>query len=155
MNHKFNLIKVFFMALLLTLPLFASELSKSSVEDFIEDLDKAASNQNIVFIAKHIHPNATITMNITINGKTQAMKASKQQYIQLLTQGLQAATSYEHEVSGLDITIKDNKAFASMHVTETIEMNGQTQTGKSQENLTIELIGGELLVTGIVAFTTL
>jgi len=150
-----HLLKVLFIALLMSLPLSATELSKSSVEDLIEDLDKAASNQNIVFIAKHIHPNATITMNITINGKKQVMRASKKQYIQLLTQGLQSATDYEHEISDLDITIKNNKAFASMQVEETIEMNGQSQTGKSQENLTIELIRGELMITGIVAFTTL
>jgi len=153
-----KLLKTLFITVLLALAsttLSAQELSKSSVEDMIEDMDKAASNSDIVTIAKYIHPNASITMNVTINGQQQVMKASKQQYVQLLTQGLQSATSYDHEISNLDITIKNGKAFASMNVTETIEMNGQTQTGKSQENLTIELIGGRLIITGIVAFTSL
>lgn len=153
-----QLFKILLMTALLALAntsLSAQELSKSSVEDMIETMDKAASNSDVVTIAKYIHPHASITMNVTINGKTQVMKASKQQYVQLLTQGLESATSYDHEVSNLDITIKDGKAFASMNVTETIEMNGQSQTGKSQENLTIELIGGRLIITGIVAFTSL
>ena len=152
-----KLLKVLSVAILLTLTtsLVAQELSKSSIEDMIEDMDKAASNSDVVTIAKYIHPDASITMNVTISGKTQVMKASKKQYVQLLTQGLQSATSYDHEISNLDITIKNGKAFASMNVTETIEMNGQTQTGKSQENLTIELIGGRLIITGIVAFTSL
>ena len=147
--------KLLMITLLSLLPLAAGELNKSSVEDMIERLDEAADKQDIVFIARHIHPNASITMNVTISGKRQIMRATKQQYIQLLTQGLQSATSYEHEISNLDITLKDGKAFASMKVKETLEINGQTQTGTSQENLTIELIGDKLLITGIVAFTSL
>jgi len=153
-----KLLKILFITLLLALAsssLSAQELSKSSVEDMIEEMDKAASNADVVSVARYIHPNASITMNVTINGQQQVIKATKKQYVQLLTQGLQSATSYDHEIENLEIIIKNGKAFASMNVTETIEINGQSQTGKSQENLTIELIGGKLTITGIVAFTSL
>ncbi len=83
------------------------------------------------------------------------MRVTKAQYIQLLEQGMKATTSYDHEVSQVEITVKGNKAFASMRVTERMEINNEEKVGKSIENLTIELIGGKLVITGIVAFTSL
>lgn len=150
-----NLFKIFILALLMLTPLSAQELTKSSVKDMLEDMNTAASNLDIDSIVKKIHPNASITMNITINNQKQVMRVTKVQYEKLLRQGLKASTSYKHEISNLEIQLQDGKAFASMHIKETIEINNQVHVGESIENLTIELIGGEIIITGIVAFTTL
>ncbi len=150
-----NLMTTLILASLALTPLCAQELTKSSVEEMIEKLDEAASDMDVATISSLIHPGASITMNITINGKAQSMRVTKAQYIQLLEQGMKATTSYDHEVSQVEITVKGNKAFASMRVTERMEINNEEKVGKSIENLTIELIGGKLVITGIVAFTSL
>jgi hypothetical protein len=145
--------------LLLTLlsitSLSAEKLTKSSIKNMISNMDKAASKRDVVSISRYMHPNAVIKMHVTISGKEQEMQINKQQYIQLLTQGLQAATTYEHETSNVKIRISNKKAFVSMEITETVGINGRTQVGESQENMTIELINGHLMVTEISAYTTL
>mgnify|MGYP001070890524 CR=1 FL=1 len=152
---KHTVFKLILLALFSLSSLSAQELTKSSVKTMIAAMDQAASKRDVVTIARFMHPNTIVKMHVTISGKVQEMQVSKQQYIQLMTQGLQAANSYEHETSNVKIRIKQGKAYVSMAVKETVGINGQTQVGNSQEDMTIELIQGKLMVTEIVAYTTL
>ena len=152
-NLNKNLIKVFFLTLLSLTSLSAEKLTKSSVEDMIEQMGRAASAMDVVGISKRLHPDVSITINVEISGQKQVIKPTKKEYVQLLTQGFQAVTHYTHEISNIDIEIEDGKAYVSMDITETYETNDVKEKGQSTESFVIESFNGKLLVSKIVAFT--
>ena len=152
-NLSQNLIKVFFLTLLTLTSLSAQELTKSSVEDMIEQMDRAASNMDVVGISKSLHPDVSITINVNISGQKQVIKPTKKEYVQLLTQGFQAVKHYTHEISNIDIQIEGGKAYVSMDITETYETNNVKEKGQSKESFVVESFNGKLLVSKVVAFT--
>jgi len=94
-------------------------------------------------------------MNITMEGQTQVMKPSKQEYITMLKQGWSAYENYTYSKSNVIIKIQEGKAIVTANIKETMTVQGQNLSGESQEIVTIEIVNGNLLITNVVGYTAM
>ena len=134
---------------------YSAELTEDTVKQVISRIDKAINNQNSAALAKELSTYASIKFNITLKGRKQAMTASKRRYISMLEQSWAQYSDYKYSRSNMTIDIKNNKALVSAVVQESMVFRGQKVSGSTKEEVTIELINGEPLVTKVIGHTRL
>ncbi len=152
-----NLVKVCFLAfsLFASAISFASDLTEESVKSLLSKIDNAVANLNAAEVSKALSDNVIITINITMQGQTQVMRPSKQEYIAMLEEGWSMYENYKYRKSNVKIKIQGSKAFVSADVRESMTVQGQNIAGESKEEITIELINGKPLITNMVGYTSM
>jgi len=152
-----NIIKACFLIFSLSVSTisFAANLTEESVRSAMAKIDNAVVNLNAKEVSKALSDSVTITMNINVQGKTQVMKPSKEQYITMLKQGWSMYTNYKYSRSNVKIKIKGGKAYVTADVKESMTVQGQHVAGESKEEVTYELINGKPLITSVVGYTTM
>ena len=152
-----NLVKVCFLAfsLFASAISFASDLTEESVKSLLSKIDNAVANLNAAEVSKALSDNVIITINITMQGQTQVMRPSKQEYIAMLEEGWSMYENYKYSKSNVKIKIQGSKAFVSADVRESMTVQGQNIAGESKEEITIELINGKPLITNMVGYTSM
>jgi len=146
----------FFVIILFTSAIsVASGLSEDSVNELLERVDNAAVNLNAEEISNALSNNVQITINISSQGKTQVLKLSKQEYIDMLKQGWSMYKNYKYSKSNVKINIQGSAAYVSADIKESMTVQGQDISGNSKEDLTIELVNGRVLITSVVAYATM
>ncbi len=152
-----NLVKVCFLAfsLFASAISFASDLTEESVKSLLSKIDNAVANLNADEVSKALSDNVIITINITMQGQTQVMRPSKQEYIAMLEEGWSMYENYKYSKSNVKIKIQGRKAFVSADVRESMTVQGQNIAGESKEEITIELINGKPLITNMVGYTSM
>ncbi len=152
-----NLVKVCFLAfsLFASAISFASDLTEESVKSLLSKIDNAVANLNAAEVSKALSDNVIITINITMQGQTQVMRPSKQEYIAMLEEGWSMYENYKYRKSNVKIKIQGSKAFVSADVRESMTVQGQNIAGESKEEITIELINGKPLITDMVGYTSM
>lgn len=129
----------------------AAQLDKDSIMQFMGTMDKLAIEMNADAIAGYLSDDIKITMNISLQGQTQVLKPSKQEYLQMLKQGWAVAQNYSYKRENVKINIveKGRKAVVTADVIESMTIQGQDITGKSTEEAVVELVNGKLLITAV------
>ena len=152
-----KLVKVCFLAfsLFASAISFASDLTEESVKSVLSKIDNAVANLNANEVSKVLSDNVIITINITMQGQTQVMRPSKQEYIAMLEEGWAMYENYKYSKSNVKIKIQGRKAFISADVRESMTVQGQNIAGESKEEITIELINGKPLITKVVGYTSM
>ena len=134
---------------------FSAELTENSVKNLLSEIDNAIVNLDANGVANALSDDVNITMNITMEGQTQVMKLSKQEYITMLKQGWSAYENYTYSKSNVIIKIQEGKAIVTANIKETMTVQGQNLSGESQEIVTIEIVNGNLLITNVVGYTAM
>ena len=152
-----NLVKVCFLAfsLFASAISFASDLTEESVKSLLSKIDNAVANLNAAEVSKALSDNVIITINITMQGQSQVMRPSKQEYIAMLEEGWSMYENYKYSKSNVKIKIQGSKAFVSADVRESMTVQGKNIAGESKEEITIELINGKPLITNMVGYTSM
>jgi hypothetical protein len=130
-------------------------LTEETVKQVISRIDKAVNDQNANALANELSNDVSIKLNISMKGRKQAMTASKRQYISMLEQSWAKYSDYKYSRSDVKINIKDNKAFVSAVVQESMTVQGQNVSGSSTEEVTIEMVNGKPLITKVLAHISL
>lgn len=133
----------------------AAGLTNKSVEAVLAQIDNAANTLDANAVASVMSDDVSITMNISMQGKSQVLKPSKQEYIAMLQQGWAMYQDYKYKRSNVKIDLQGNKAVVSADVSESMTVQGQTLAGVSKETVTIEVINGKPMVTRIVGHTSM
>lgn len=133
----------------------AAGLTEKTVNDYLARVDGAISTLSVAQVGDALSDNVAITINVTAGGRQQVMKPSKQEYLQMLQQGWVAASNYKYHRSNTKIKITGDRAYVTSDVTESMVVQGQSISGKSKEETTIELVGGKPKATKIVAHTAM
>lgn len=128
----------------------AADLTEAQVNHVIENVDNAINALDADRLANAFSSNVKISMTLHIQGQKQVLQFSKPEYIEMLKQGWQHHTNYQYKRSNLKIQIQGNKAAVSADITESMDINGQKLSGKSKEEVSIELIDGKPLITHVV-----
>lgn len=152
-----NVVKVLFLIFSLTILTnsHASELTEESVKHVISAVDNAVNTLNADEVAKTLSSNVSITMNIDIQGQKQVLKPSKREYISMLQQGWAQYKNYKYHRSNVRIKIHNNKAFVTADISESMTIQGQNISGTSKEEVTIELVDGEPLITKVTGYVSM
>ena len=147
---------VFFATLvLLSGTIQAGQIDKAMINSMLSEIDAAAQKKDPAVVVKYISPDAKITMHINAGGQKQVLKVTRAQYLELLQQGWTMSSNYQYQRSNTRIKIMDggNKAIVTANVTESMNIQGQTVKGTSQETSTIELVNGRAMITELVGET--
>ena len=133
---------------------YASKLSESDVKKLIASIDQAVLNQNANMFSNFLSDDVTITINIIMQGGSQKITYSKQEYISLIEEGWANSRDYKFNRTKLIITISGTSAIVNAEGTESTIMDVQgrdvSMTSESKETLTIKLIDNKLLITNII-----
>lgn len=139
-----------------TLPnAYASELTEESVNKLIVTMEDAVNTLDAQVVADALSNDVEITMHVTMQGQTQVLNPSKQEYIALLKQGWAQYSDYKHSRSNTVIEIRDDKAFVTADILESMSIQGQTLSGETKEELTIELVNGNPQVTTMTGYSSM
>jgi len=144
-----------FLSLVAATSSYGAELTEASVNQVISRLDKAINDQNADAVAKELSNDVSIKINISMKGRQQTMTASKRRYISMLEQSWAKYSDYKYSRSNMTTEIKNNKALVSAVVQESMIFQGQNMSGSTKEEVTIELVDGNPLVTKVIGHTRL
>jgi hypothetical protein len=129
----------------------AAGLTEQSVEQMMKSIDAAAARKNADVIANLMSPAVSIRMTINAGGQTQTLTPNRQEYLQMLKDGWAMSTDYRYARSGTKISLIDtNKALVKGTIRESMKVQGQTMSGETVEEVTIELVQGKPLITKVV-----
>ena len=134
---------------------YAADITEENVNALMSKIDNAIVSLNVDEVSKTLSDSVTITMNISMQGKTQVLRPSKKEYMAMLQQGWSMYTNYKYNRSNVKINIQGNKALVSADVKESMTVQGQNITGKSKEEITLEVINGKTLITSVVGYTSM
>jgi SnoaL-like domain len=140
---------VFGSALICASPLLGEALVVSDLKAFDAKITAASERCDVETVLDRISPIATISGTLFATGDTRMYRANKQQYGELLTRICAAGRTWHVESSNEKISIEGDQAFMTADLVETAVMNGQETTSKSHQRVTVELIDGKLMITGI------
>ncbi len=130
----------------------AGGLTEKAIVDLMEKVDNATSSLNIAPIAEILSDNVAITMSITAQGQTQVLKPTKQEYLSMLQEGWSTYTNYKYVRTNVRIKIEsENRAYVTADVEESMTVEGQNITGRSKEEVTVELVKGKPKITRVTA----
>lgn len=62
---------------------------------------------------------------------------------------------YKYSKSNVKVNIQGQKTFVSADIKESMSIQGQNISGESKEQITLEFVNGSLLITDIIAYTTM
>jgi len=133
----------------------AQEISEASVKAFLLTFDKAVAQQDTKAIRAMISENADISGKTSVGGQVQSFRMNKVQYMMALQDVWSQASNYTYRKSNQKITISDGKAIVSADIAESMVLQGQHLVTRSSEVATIEKINGTLLVTRVIASTSM
>jgi len=133
----------------------ADDLTKQNVNVFLVSIDKAAVMKNANIISDTLSENVVIIINMTMEDKKQIMKLTKKDYVSILKRGWSIYKNYKYTRTNINIKIKNNKAFVTSNIKESMTIEGKNISGSSKEETTIELIDGKLLITKLVGYTSM
>ena len=144
---------VLFICLFFSTFSFSADITEADVKGLIAELDAAIVNQDANRIGKLLSDDIKITMNIKAQGQTQVLKPSKRDYIQMTKEGWAVSSNYKYKRLKLNINIRDNVAYATATIIESMTIAGQKIGGQTKEMATIKMINGKPLVTKLVGHT--
>ena len=144
---------IFFMAFLLSFSSHAEQITRESVDRIIAEVDAAVNALDAGRLANLLSDDVSITMHISAQGQTQTLKPDKSRYLTMLNDGWNQFSDYRYQRSNVKTQISGNKARVYADVVEKMTINGQTISGESQEEVTIEMINGKALITKVVGYT--
>lgn len=154
MKIVFNLIALIF-GILLSIETMASDLTLPQINSVLERVDQAINSHDADALAKELSNEVKITMQFDIPGQKQVMQPSKSEYVDMLKQGWAQYSNYKYAKSNVKIELNGAKAFVSDDVTESMDIQGQHLSAHSREEVIIEIINDQPLITSIVGHTDL
>jgi hypothetical protein len=140
-------------ALLISSLSYAEGLTEKSVIGLISQIDKAIASMNADHVGDALSDNVSITLNISAGGQKSVLKPSKHEYLTLLKEGWSQCRNYKYNRTNLKISLTGNKALITADISESMTVQGQTISGTSKEEITVELINGNPRITKIVGYT--
>lgn len=144
-------IKLYIIGLLVMSSTVFGNITKTQVEDIISKIDNAMQTMDANKSSNMLSDNVEIIMNATIDGELKTMSIDKARYIASLRYGWSRAKNYKYNISNINIKLQDNKAYVYYTIKESMLMGEHNLSSTGEENLVIEDINGELLITKIVA----
>ena len=144
-----------FVSLVIATSSYGAELTEKTVKQVLARIDQAVNDQNANALAKELSNDVFVKLNISMKGRKQAMTASKKRYISMLEQAWAQTSDYKYSRSNVEINIKNNIAFVSAIVHESMSVNGQNVSGSTSEDVTIEIVNGKPLVTRVMGHLSL
>ena len=147
---KFSLLMY---ALLISSLSYAEGLTEKSVSGLISQIDKAIISMNADHVGEALSDNVSITMNISAGGQKSVLRPSKHEYLTLLKEGWSQYRNYKYNRTNLKISLTGNKALITADIFESMTVQGQTISGATKEEVTVELINGNPRITKIVGYT--
>lgn len=133
---------------LISTPTYA--MDESSVQAYIDAMDKAANNQNIGQIANLVSDDAIISL--TRQGKTANL--DKNGYLQLLQKSWAKATNYHYDIHISDVVVAGNQARAQVTTTETWIENNKPVEVVTTSRVTLSQMGAHaVLLRSVAQFT--
>jgi hypothetical protein len=145
-------VSVLIIALCVSAISHAGGLTEKTIIDLMKKVDNATSSLDIAPIEEILSDNVAITMNITSQGQTEVLKPTKQEYLSMLQEGWSMYTNYKYVRTNVKIKLESEKrAYVTADVEESMTVQGQNITGKSKEEVTVELIGGKPKITKVTA----
>lgn len=141
---------IIFISIFISATTFSAELTRDLVNGLIAELDAAIVKQDAYRIGKLLSDDIEIKMNIISQGQTQVLRPSKREYIQMSKEGWAASSDYKYKRLKLNINIRDNVAYATATIVESMTIAGQKISGQTKEMATIKMINGKPLITKLV-----
>lgn len=133
----------------------AGDLNEAAVNNFLNKLDAAIEKLDVNGVAATMSDAVDIILNIDMQGQKQVMQLTKAQYVDMLRQGWAAYSNYKYSRSNVKVKMNGNSALVTADVSETMTVQGQTMTGNSKEEVTVELQNGQPVITKIVGYTSM
>jgi len=140
-------------ALLISSLSYAEGLTEKSVIGLISQIDKAIASMNADQVGDALSDNVSITLNFTAGGQKSVLRPSKHEYMKLLKEGWSQYGNYKYNRTNPKISLTGNKALITADIYESMTVQGQTISGNSKEEITVELINGNPRITKIVGYT--
>jgi hypothetical protein len=130
-------------------------VSESDAKDLIESFHSAIEEQDMDTIGEFFAKNAKIEMIMPASLGGQKVKLNVSNLLQMLEKTWRIASAYTYQLEDFVTTVSADKetAYVTNTVTETIEVRERTLTTKTQEQTTLSIIDGELLITKFIAKT--
>jgi ketosteroid isomerase-like protein len=155
-----NLLKVCFLvfsflAAVISCSSPSNDLTEEIVRDVVIEMENAVNNGDIDGFSAALSDDVTIVMNIRMQGKTQVLRPSKQEYISMLEQSWSVSENYRYSRSNLKIDIQGNKAVVTADISESMTVQGRNIAAETHEEVTIEMVNSKPLVTNVVGHTTM
>ena len=152
---KMKMCGLWVVSLLFAITTQAAGLTQAEVETYLAKMDKAVQQRNVRAVSELMSDQADVVINLTLQGQSQVLSMTKEQYIEMLGQGWSAASDYSYQTSGVVIKINGDHALIFSQVHEKMTIQGQVISTSSKEEARVERVGGKLLATRIVAYTQL
>lgn len=134
---------------------FAGDISEAHVSKLLAQVDAAIQKKSPSGIAATLSDELMVKINIHAGGRQRTIRVGKHEYISMLRQGWDMATSYSYSRRNEKIAISGNAATVSADITETMTIQGQRMRTTTREVATIEMVNGVPLITKISADSTM
>ena len=134
---------------------FAEDLSVNAVKELMALIDAAVMSGDFNTVGQHMSEHATVSGTTTAGGQIQSFRMTKSQYIRTASAVVAAATSHSYERTNEKISVDGGQATITADITESTVLNGRTINSNSRERTTVESIDGVLMVTQVVANSTI
>lgn len=150
-----NYFVVIFLLLFLSANIFAAELTDENVKTLLSKADLAISSLDVEGVANVLSDNAILIMNIKTKDKTQVLTLSKQEFIVMLKLGWLSVENFKHSKANELIRKDENKVIVTADVKETMTVKGQENYVDAQVEATVEIVNKNILITKLVAYTSM
>ncbi len=141
--------KTFFLVLCLisSANCIATELNKENIEALLAGVDAAMLDADMDALSDLMTDDARFIVKFIIQGRYQALPYSKDRYIKALKQVMPEIEDYTVNRSDLKIDFTGDQALVTTTLDETATVNGRNITAQSEEQATVAVINGKLLIT--------
>lgn len=141
--------------LMVLLPVSAQTVTEVEVQALIARMQQAALRRDVDAIGRDLHDEVKISGSLTAGGERQFFQYSKQEYLQDLRITWAQLIDYRSERSHQRIRMSGDRAIVTADVRDTMVVQDGTIEIHAKETLTLERVGGVLVVTEWVAHATM
>ena len=129
-------------------------ITEDDIWEIMDEVEVATLNKEIDGVIKHLAPSVVIRVTTDTPIGPQTVLMSREQYHDETLKGWSTTSHHEYRRENEEIKISDDGQIAVVE-TDIIErqvVQGQTMNTTTHERVTLEIVGGEILVTRIDAF---
>lgn len=133
----------------------ASELSQPQIKAVVKAVERATNALDAEALANTMADDVVIEFDITMLGESQVVRATKEEYVEVLTETWSRLEQYNHRRSNMDIKLAGDHAVVSARVHESMVIDGHKVDGTSREKMVIRMVAGQPKITKVYGLSSL
>lgn len=133
----------------------AGDLSKPHVREVIRAVERATNDLDVEALALTMADDVVIEFDITMLGESKVVRASKDEYVEVLAETWSRIDQYNYSRSDTRIKMVGDHAIVSARVHESMVIDGHHVDGTSKEKVVIRMIAGQPKITKVYGLSSL